>query len=209
MYANYDKVANVYDLLSRMVFGNSIVKAQVCMLPFVNAGGKILIVGGGTGWILEEIAQKYREGLQIDYVEASAKMIDLSKKKNIGKNEVKFIKMPIEDWHAEYSYDIIITPFFFDNFDAPQIDFIFSKLHKTLNAKGFWLYADFTNEEEKSRYWQKIILCIMYFFFRVTCGIEAKKLIVMDSYFATAYKVAFTVSHYHGFIKSVVYIKQE
>jgi ubiquinone/menaquinone biosynthesis C-methylase UbiE len=57
MLNNYDRIARIYDKLSRMVFGKSIVRAQQSILPFITTPARMLIVGGGTGWILEEIAR--------------------------------------------------------------------------------------------------------------------------------------------------------
>jgi ubiquinone/menaquinone biosynthesis C-methylase UbiE len=110
MPANYDNIARVYDLLSRVIFGRHIEQAQVCMLEYVPSGSSILIVGGGTGWILEKLSDQYPHGLQIDYVEISAEMIVLSEKRNHKENVVNFINKPIEEFISDKSYDVIITP---------------------------------------------------------------------------------------------------
>ena len=176
MTSNYDHIAGFYDRLSRLVFGSSIVRAQVCLLPFIPAGARILIIGGGTGWILEEIAALHPQGLTIDYIESSAKMIAISQKRNRQKNSVQFIHQPIEDYVLTTPYDVIITPFLFDNFPKDKIAYIFEKLHAYLKSNGLWLYADFTSGTGNP-FWQKILLRIMYLFFRVTGAIETQKLI--------------------------------
>lgn len=205
MATNYDKIATRYDLIRKIVLGNAIVEAQVGLLKYVPANSRVLIVGGGTGWILEEIVKIHSSGLIIDYVESSAKMIQLSKKRNCYLNEVNFIHQPVEEFIAATNYDAIITPFLFDNFQKEKIAIIFARLHSYLKNTGVWLYADFVYDESKGRLWQKVLLKIMYLFFRITCKIETQELINMESFFAPLYSKAFEQFCYHDFIVSVVY----
>ena len=207
MPANYDNIAHVYDLLSRMIFGRHIEQAQVCMLEYVPPDSNILIVGGGTGWILEKLSHRYSQGLEIDYVESSAEMTSLSQKRNCKKNVVNFIHLPIEEFISNKSYDVIITPFVFDNFGEDKIEKIFAKLHERLKVNGIWLYADFVYDKTTSPFWQKLLLKVMYFFFRFASSIETQELISMDKYFAGSYEIHFEASYYFRFIRSVVYRK--
>ncbi|WP_029204172.1 class I SAM-dependent methyltransferase [Pedobacter agri] len=112
MINNYDKIANYYDSLSRLVFGKSQVNAQINQLKSITKNSSILIVGGGTGWILEEIGKRHPSGLKITYVEISAKMLVLSKDRDYGANSVLFIHSSIEDFNLEDHFNIILTPFF-------------------------------------------------------------------------------------------------
>ena len=207
MPANYDKIARIYDLLSRMIFGKHIEQAQVCMLEYVPSGSAILIVGGGTGWILEKLSEKWPQGLQIEYVEVSAEMISLSKKRDCRENVVNFINIPIEEFISYKQYDVIVTPFVFDNFRDDKIKIIFTKLDQGLKVNGKWLFADFVYDKEKSPLWQKFLLKVMYFFFRITSSIETQELTSMDKYFARSYEIQFEAFHYFKFITSVVYRK--
>src|ERR1700744_4259957 len=167
MATNYDKLAGSYDLIRQLVFGNSIVRAQVCLLQYITAGNQVLIVGGGTGWILEEIAKVVPGGLLIDYVESSGKMILLAKKRKAGNNKINFIHQPVEAYSTEKRYDVILTPFLFDNFSTGKIGEIFGRLDEYLAASGTWLYADFVYDKDKGHLWQKYLLRIMYLFFRL------------------------------------------
>ena len=208
MTTNYDKIAANYDLISRIVFGKTLVEAQVCLLKYVPADSHILIAGGGTGWILEEFTKIHPQGLIIDYVESSAKMIVLSNKRNYGSNKINFINLPAEDFITEEKYDIILTPFFFDNFTAGKIQTIFTKLNELLKNDGTWLYVDFVYDEYKNPLWQKILLKTMYFFFSITSKIETQQLINMGFFFKPLYDKIAEVSHYHNFIKSIAYKKR-
>lgn len=208
MSTNYDNIAGVYDFLSRLIFGRHIVQAQVCLLKYVPPDSTILIVGGGTGWILERLAEEHPQGLQIDYVESSVQMIALSKKRGFKENTINFIHTPIEDFTMDKQYDVIITPFLFDNFQIEKIELVFSKLDAMLKTNGLWLYADFLYDKSPNHLWQKLLLKMMYLFFRITSTVEARELVSMDKYFAPSYSIEFEEFHYFKFIRSVVYRKK-
>ena len=207
MPSNYDSIAKVYDHASRLVYGRQIEVAQVWLLEYIPTNSKILIVGGGTGWILEEIAKKYSEGLEIDYIESSAQMLLLSRKRNCKNNVVNYIHQPVELYISDKQYDVIITPFLFDNFPKETIDLVFKKLSSMLKNKGLWLFSDFVYEPNKSSLWQGLLLRAMYFFFRLMSQIETQKLIDMAPYFATDFKNEIEAKFYSGFIRSAVYRK--
>ena len=94
---NYNRIAWFYDGLCSLVFGSDIKKAQIELLPFIPKNANILIIGGGTGWIIDEITKTHSTGLSITYIDVSAKMIQLSKKRNFAFNEIEFIETSIEN----------------------------------------------------------------------------------------------------------------
>ncbi|MCX2485558.1 class I SAM-dependent methyltransferase [Pedobacter sp. MR2016-24] len=205
---NYDPIASVYDTLSRMVFFRSQVKAQLHQLHYLSAGQRILIVGGGTGWILEEISKVHRTGLTITYVEVSAKMLELSKKRNTANHAVTFIHSPIEEFSIGGMYDVVITAFLFDNFMEKKVVQVFHQLHTQLNSKGFWLFTDFYYTKRSGRIWQLYLLKLMYWFFRQVSDVEAKALIHTEGYFVDkGYRVLQEQYYYGKFIQSIVYQK--
>ena len=207
MKNNYDSIAENYDWLSKIVFGQSLVVAQTCLLTHIAAGSNVLIVGGGTGWILSEISKIHASGLTITYVEISHKMIVLAKKYDVKNNKVFFENKAVEDFTSDEKYDVIFTAFLFDNFRSEKITTVFHQLNHVLKSNGKWLFADF-HMDENSRYWQKLLLKFMLFFFRVVCNIEARNLVAVDPFFLrNGFKKLVTFSQYRGFIESSVYQK--
>ena len=206
---NYNLIAPFYDLLSRIVFGRTLVQAQVCLLKFVPRGSRVLIVGGGTGWILEELAEVHPQGLTVTYIERSARMISRSKKRSVGQNEVTFVSDSIENFTAPAAkYNIIITPFFFDNFKQEKAEIIFNQLHESLANGGLWLFADFYLNKKSTKSSQKMLLKMMYLFFRISCHIEASHLPETASLFsANNYREIFKEARWNGFIQSIAYAK--
>jgi ubiquinone/menaquinone biosynthesis C-methylase UbiE len=203
---NYDPIARYYDFLSRLFFGRTEIEAQVALLAFVAPGSRILIVGGGTGWILEEIAVRYAAGLRITYVESSGEMMRRAKRRPVGANVVSFVELPIEEFATEEKYDCILTGFLFDNFSAGLAERVVRRLCAMLERDGCWLFADFYYRRRESRFWHGLMLRVMYFSARLICKVEAAALPDMDSLFADAGFAPLQVSwYYKGFIKAVAY----
>ncbi len=134
---NYNGIAKLYDALSRIVFQRCIIKAQQYLIQFISDNDSVLIVGGGTGWILEEISQLNRQNISVVYVEKSAAMIELSKKRKHENINVKFIEGAIEDYKINEQFSVILTAFLFDNFLEEKIQFVFKKLNSSLKAKWY------------------------------------------------------------------------
>lgn len=219
MKNNYDRIARYYDRLSRLVFFKSQLNAQIHQLRYLPAKGRILIVGGGTGWILEEIAKVVPEGLHLVYVEISAKMMALSKERSVGGNTIDFINLGIEDFSTDQSFDVICTPFLFDNFGEERAAAIFHHLDAMLRKGGLWFHTDFSLEKERGktvdgkknngRWWKAIFLKLMYQFFKIAGNVEASRLINMMPYFIAAdYQLLEEKHYYRKFIQSLVLKKK-
>ncbi len=180
MPANFNNAALFYDRLSRLVYGRAVIDAQIYLLQFIPATAKILIVGGGTGWILDEITKIHPSGLNISYVEVSANMMALSKKRNAGANKVVFIHDAIENISLSDDFGVVVTPFLFDNFTDQTTQQIFDHIHPLLKPNGLWLNCDF---QLTGKWWQGILLRSMILFFRVVCNIEASRLPNIEKHF--------------------------
>lgn len=205
MFNNYDNIAGSYDFLSKLIFGDKLVKAQTCLIPFIQANSTVLIVGGGTGWLLEEISQFHRQGLRIVYIEISAAMIVQSKKRDYQQNEVVFINQPIENFTTDEHFDIIFTPFLFDNFAQERSESVVALLSQFLKKNGAWLFVDFYLSAH-APVWQKLLLETMIRFFKLICNIESHELIPMEPVFSQHnYQIVSQFYHCKKFIKSVVY----
>jgi SAM-dependent methyltransferase len=203
---NYDPIARYYDLLSRLFFGRSEIRAQVELLGYVAPGSRMLIVGGGTGWILEEIADRCPAGLRVTYVESSGEMMRLAKRRRIGECVVSFVELPIEEFVTAERYDCILTGFLFDNFSAGLAVRVVRWLCPMLEVGGYWLFADFYYRRRESKIWQGLMLRVMYFSARLICKVDARELPDMDGLFEQAGFAPVRVSwYYRGFIKAVAY----
>ena len=205
MPSNFDNAASFYDRLSQLVFGSATMDAQIWVLQFIKPKSSVLIVGGGTGLILPQIAKVHHNGLYITYFELSAKMMELSVKRNCADNIVSFINAPVESIGTTAAFDVVITPFLFDNFTNQTAKAVFDSIHKNLKPGGIWLLADFNLT---GKLWQAILLKAMYIFFKALCQIEANKMPEYEMYFKNSgYELLDTKSFYGQFIIARVLAK--
>lgn len=209
MKNNYDKIAYSYDMLSRFVFFRTQLKAQINQLHFIPAESNVLIAGGGTGWILEEMSKIHAKGLNITYVELSEKMLELSRKRDVKENKITFIHSAAEDFHPVIKYDVMLTAFFFDNFTEEGVRTVFNQFHELLTTGGLWLFSDFYYSENSGKNWQWFLLHVMYLFFGKISKVEARVLINTEKYFDDKqYRRLHTAYYYQGFIKGIIYQKK-
>ena len=205
MAANYDNSAWFYDRLSRLIYGRAIINSQLFLLQYIPSGSSILIVGGGTGWILEEITKIHPSELSITYVEVSANMMALSRKRDTGSNNVIYINDAIENVQDGVVYDVVLTPFLFDNFTEDTLQKVFIHIHTRLKPNGTWLNNNF---QLTGKWWQNVMLKSMFVFFRLICGIEAKRLPQIKKQFERSnYHSIDSRTFFGGFILAEAYKK--
>jgi ubiquinone/menaquinone biosynthesis C-methylase UbiE len=204
MPGNYNNSASFYDSLSRLVYGDTLVKAQIHFLTHIPAYAKVLIIGGGTGRILEEITKLYPSGLSITYVEIAEKMVALSRKRNTGDNKVAFINQAVENVSLP-QHDVVITPFLFDNYKDKNLPATFKHIDSMLKRGGLWLNTDF---QQTGKWWQYVLLKSMLLFFKVLCGVESWCLPDAAKQFShSGYQLKQKKTFFKEFVVSTVYLK--
>lgn len=202
---NYDTVASFYDRAARLIFGSTQHKAQLYLLNAVKPCSHLLVIGGGSGRILEDIARRYPRGLSITYVDASAKMMAHAARRYTGENHVTFITANIEQAVLAGPYDAVLTPFLFDNVTTTTARSTCDKVYGHMVPGSVWLYCDF---EYTGAVWQRVLLKAMYAFFRLCCGIEASSLPDMARCFtAERFRMREERYFYRWFIVARVYEK--
>jgi tRNA (cmo5U34)-methyltransferase len=188
MPLNFNHIARYYNILSRLVFGNSIHKAQLQFLDRIPQDSTVLIIGGGSGKFLKEICGLPKSRIKkILYVEYSAEMIRLSKEaiKDIpGSNLVEFRLGTEADIKNEETFDVVITHCFLNLFEGSQLRSVMEKINSHLKPGGIWLFSDFRlGHHSFHKIWQALLIKIMYLFFRITTGLQNKELEKFDELF--------------------------
>ncbi len=203
---NYDRIARFYDGLSRIVFGRTLKNAQLYLLNAIPRNSSILIAGGGTGWILEEITRLHPSGLTITCLDISAKMIALSEKREIGNNKVTFITADACQVKLDGMFDVVLTSFLIDNLSEDNMEKVCTTFDAHLVKGGKWLYCDFC-DTGKLRH--KVLLMAMYTFFRLFAGIEATDLPGIDAWFSVhCFNITGQKTFMSGFVRAVIYEKR-
>lgn len=209
MKAGFDSIAWCYDFLSVLVFGKRIRQSQIVLLRQIKENDSVLIIGGGTGWIINEIL-KVSSPVQIDYIESSVEMLMKARTAVVGNDtvQINFILGDENSIGQNEKYDIVIAFYFFDMFKEERLNTIVDSMNKALKQGGYLLYADF-NINSTSPWFHKVLLKIMYLFFHYICAVEAQSLTVMNR-ILTKYSLVCqnSISTSNGFIVSEVYQKQ-
>lgn len=166
---NYNFIAPVYDQITRLVFFGSIQKAQLAHLNLLPDEGKILFIGGGTGFALQQI-MLLKPNLKIDYLDQSVKMIKLSKEKikHLEASNVNFI-IGNESSIPKTRYDGIVSFFYFDLLPKNNREAVFTQLYQQLKVEGIWLFSDF--HQAKSPY-EKLLELVMYSFLQLSTNLK-------------------------------------
>ena len=167
---DFDKIAFIYDRLATLIFGKSISDSQKYFLSRIPDHSKVLILGGGTGWILEELFAT-KPNLGVCYIEASAKMMDLAKAKLHEDKRVQFI-LGTETDIPDRSFDVVITNFYLDLFKEGSLRNALEKIKRSITPKALWIVTEFGDHT----WWHKVLLKMMYLFFQFVCNIEANRL---------------------------------
>ena len=175
MARGFDWIAPYYDFLARLAFGKNIRRCQLEYLDKIPSGGNVLILGGGTGWILTELF-KVNPTCRVLYVEASVKMLEKAKTRNdvLPSSQVIFIHGTERNLKqiADVRFDTVITNFYFDLFTSTSLRAVLENITRSINPGSKLLVSEFV---ERSR-WQRLLLFVMYHFFKWTCSIEASRL---------------------------------
>jgi tRNA (cmo5U34)-methyltransferase len=199
----FNKIAGIYDSLTRVVFGKSLYNAQVFFLNTIPPNSNVLILGGGTGWLLEALLD-INPSCRVWYVEASSSMISHAEK-TIGKaqsNRVYFIHGTEADIPPGMMYDAVVTHFFLDLFSASSLNAVITTIQGRLKPDAVWLVSDFVYRDKR---WQKILLRLMYLFFRLTCRIETVQLPPWEEMLARhGFDEAKSENFFGSFIRSVL-----
>lgn len=202
----FNWLARYYDSLTGIVFGKALHMSQVFFLRSVPQGCNLLIIGGGTGEVLTDL-REVNPSCNIWYVEASSEMLSIAGKRISGeyRSRLSFIHGTERSIPEGIRFDAVMTNFFLDLYPDQQLSEIIEKIYHMLDKKGLWLVSDFV---DGGKWWQRMLLWVMYRFFVITCDIKASGLpswgIQMKS---AGMKEITSKMFFGGFIKSVVYEK--
>ncbi len=176
----FDPVAPVYDALVRLIFGRELQRAQTALFGSVSMPGNgavsILIVGGGTGFLLVEVLKKF-PGCRVLHLEASAAMNRRATRlllRQLPIGSVEFRTGDETTLGPGEQFDLILLPFVLDLFSETTLTTTFlPRLRAATGAGGQWLVTDFVNSPV---WYHRALLWIMFRFFRLVARIESRQL---------------------------------
>ncbi|MCP2043645.1 ubiquinone/menaquinone biosynthesis C-methylase UbiE [Pontibacter sp. HSC-36F09] len=208
---NFDSIAPIYDGLSWLVFGNVLQRAQTEHISLIPPNSKVLLIGGGSGWLLEQLL-RYRPEAEITYLEVSEKMLHLTQRRIRQKFPEPFkIDFRLGDENSlqpDETFDVIITPFLLDLFPDERLQQLMNRLCASLRPQGRWLFSDFWPAQTPPPAWQQLLLKSMYTFFGLVSHVKAPRLPDFNDHFARQpLRLEASATFYGGLVQARAYRK--
>ncbi len=171
---NFNRIAPYYDTLAKVVFGRTLNRAKSCFLHRLPNMGTAAWIGGGSGEVLGKAAE-LKHQLTIDFIEMSDRFIAMARRKIPAgqSNRINFIHGDVDQMAPDKKYAAVITFFVIDSYPQKEAGELCRKIFSHLQPGGVWLFADFIPGKS---FIQKIMVKIMYLFFRWVADIPANRL---------------------------------
>ncbi|MEO0469518.1 MAG: class I SAM-dependent methyltransferase [Bacteroidota bacterium] len=167
----FNRIAGIYDGLARLVFGTKLKHAKAYFLQDMLACQQLLILGGGSGELLDMLSEKGFTG-QITYLEGSDKMIQLAQGRQLETLRIQWLQQDALQWEGiANTFDGICCCFFLDIFSEHERAHLLDRCQTVLRGPGKFLLVDFHNEAQ-----YRWLIRLMYTFFRLVSGISGNRL---------------------------------
>lgn len=171
---NCDPIARWYRWLEYIGFGRALERRRNAFLPDVAGARRALVLGEGDGRFLARLAREMfrHPGATIDYVDLSPRMLELARAR--AGDRVHYIlgdARTIPLLAAEY--DLIVTHFFLDCLNEQDAGALANKIADAATPQARWLISEF----RAASWWSRSCIGALYVFFRITTGLETKRLI--------------------------------
>jgi ubiquinone/menaquinone biosynthesis C-methylase UbiE len=210
---SFCRFARVYNFLEKLVFREALEKTRFACLGSICRSEKILLLGEGDGRFLEKLTA-VNTNCQVTVLDNSPTMLALAKTRvsTTFQGEVHFCKEDATKFPFPFeTFDAVVSHFFLDCFTEETLSTLLEKLSSTLRPSGKWLIADFVEPSPNTLHSLPQFLClrILYAFFRLTCGIEARRVISPHKILRTlGLCESRCISFSKGLLTSLVFIKQ-
>jgi SAM-dependent methyltransferase len=140
-----------------------------------------LVLGEGPGKFLTALLRQ-QPNLQVTCVENSAAMIQQTRQRlraaGLDASRVTFLQMDALDWAPPAEkFDLVVTHFFLDCFRSDQLQQLVPRLAASTTPDALWLLADFRVPERGWPRWRaRLLLALLYAFFKLTTSLSASRL---------------------------------
>jgi tRNA (cmo5U34)-methyltransferase len=208
--ADFSRVASFYDALAGVVFGRAQRRAQqaalVAGLPLAGTAPRILVLGGGGGWVLTELL-RHCPAARVLYLETSAAMLARaqSRLRRVAPGavaQVEFRQGSEQALAPAEQFDAVVTFFVLDCFTLAEFPAALARLQTARRPRAPWLVADF---QPPRTWWQRALLRVMYLFFKITVGLQAQQLPPWPTALAAlGLKNRYQATYYGNFILCLV-----
>jgi len=170
---NCDLIAPHYWWIEKLGMGRTLERRRRWFLPEIGYTRRALVLGDGDGRFLSELL-RHNSVVRADYVDLSRRMLELARLR-AGTERVSYLQsdaLAAEFPHNEY--DLIATHFFFDCFNASDLDTVIQRISAGAARPGArWIVSEFCVTSLLAR----LLVSALYLFFRITTGLKTRGLV--------------------------------
>ena len=168
---NCDLIAPHYWWIERLGMGRALERRRRWFLPEIEQARRALVLGDGDGRFLRELLRR-NTLVCADYVDLSSRMLELARAK-AGRERVNYRRADaLTAQFAIEEYDLIATHFFFDCFNAGDLDTLIDRVADAAKPGAQWIVSEFRADNIPAR----LLVSALYLFFGITTGLKTRKL---------------------------------
>ncbi|CAN5867952.1 class I SAM-dependent methyltransferase [soil metagenome] len=188
---SFDALAPFYRWMEILTAGNKLQRCREAFLAEVPVPRQILIAGEGHGRSLVACRRQFPEA-HITCLDSSPEMLIQARsnlqRHGLTEETVQFVQIDALSWSPPQGrYDLVITHFFLDCFRADQLEMLVPLLASATTPGASWLIADFQAAPAGWKRWRsRMILWMLYRFFRLTTHLPARELAPPDGHLKVA-----------------------
>ncbi len=188
---SFDILAPHYRWMEWVLAGEKLQRCRTKFLGDIPAPRNILLLGEGPGRGLVECCRRFGRA-RITCVDGSPRMLTQARRQlqrdGLSADRVTFVRADALSWTpAGEAYDLICTNFFLDCFRPDQLARLVSQIARAATPEANWLIADFQVPARGLRRLRgRLIVALMYGFFRALTGLTAKQLTAPAPYLIRA-----------------------
>jgi ubiquinone/menaquinone biosynthesis C-methylase UbiE len=200
---SFDRLAPFYRTMELFTAGGKLQRCRLAFLPLVPVPERILLAGEGHGRFLPECLRRFPEA-EIVVVDASRRMLEIAGS-SVNTERVEFIHADFLEWSPmEGNFDLVVTNFFLDCFPEDELTKVIAKLGGLAAPNANWLLADFQISDGRATGLRsRVIVSLLYTFFRFVCDLKANSLISPDAMIRKeGFSILHRVTHEWGLLKS-------
>lgn len=183
---NFDRIAPFYQTMESWFAGRCLQRCRLAFLDRIPEPSQVLMVGEGHGRFLVPFRRRFPDA-EITVIDGSVKMLGIAKQgleqEGLRTEGINFVHSMIGEWETpDQRFDLIVTNFVLDCLTPEQLDQTVRKLASVAASDAHWLVADFQIPDGGMARWRsRIILGLLYRFFGVAAGLEARSLVPPDA----------------------------
>jgi len=199
---NADRIARPYRWIEYATLGRALQQRRTAFLADVADACRVLVLGDGDGRFLEKLVEQNPLAC-IDYVDVSGRMLELARAR-AGTGRVTYHQADaLEIALPERGYDLIVTHFFLDCFNEAGAARLVERAALAACPNARWLISEF-----RRTWWSSPLLAGLYLFFRITTGLETRRLIDHHPLLARhGFRMVRTESAWLGLLASEVWAR--